>query len=440
MSIFKKMTLKAWLQFITCSLGAFAIFEVLFMRASFYDPFIEALGVTNTQFGVCYAIYGYIAVVGYLIGGFVADRVPPRWLMFISFLVTGICNIWLGTFPSYNVVIALFAIMGISTTVTFWDAMLKCVRIFGREIGEENRSFTWYQFTRGIGEMLISTIVVLIFIKIGDAVAGLHFVIWTYGILLLVFAVISLFVFDSGKEDPKSDEELNLKEGESIMTKESVLSQTIRLLKDPDLWLVILIAFGGYNIGSCIGSYLGDIAGSFGATTAMVALLGTLNAWLKPIGAAIANFVTKKTGPTFILQTVTWVYMVILALFRIIPRNMSTLPIYIVLLAIEIIGTGAFRSQKYAQCREAGVVMQDTGNAYGIESTIIYSADAFMPVLIGIWLDSFDEIKAYNILFYVLLASGVLTLVSVYIFRRRNKERIKAIIAEDAAAAQAAKG
>ena len=437
MSVLKKMSLKSWMQFLCCSLGAFAIFYVLFCRASFYGTFKEAMGVTDTQFGVCYAVYGWIAVVGYLIGGFVADRIAPRWLMFISFLTTGICNFVLGLWPNYTVTLILYAVMGVSTTITFWDAMLKCVRIFGHSIGEENRAFTWYQFARGLGEMFISTVIVLIFTTFANQVAGLRFVVWFYAALLVVFAFISLAVFDKGDADEEETDKKNNVKAEKIMSEESVGKQTKRLLKDPDLWLVIAIAFGGYNIGSCIGSYLGDIASSFGAAVGTVALLGTLNAWLKPVGAVIANFITKKKGPTWILESVTWIYMVILVAFLLIPRQPQYLVLYVVLLAFEIILTGAFRSQKYAQCREAGVTLQDTGNAYGIISTIIYSADAFMPMFIGMWLDKFGAIKAYNILFYVLLASGVLTLVTSIIFRRRNKARIASIIAADAAAAKA---
>ena len=434
MSVLKKMSLKSWLQFLTCSLGAYAIMYVLFCRASFYDAFVTAMGVTNTQFGVCFAVYGWIAVVGYLIGGFVADRVAPKWLMFISFLATAICNFVLGLWPNYIVTLILYAIMGISTTVTFWDTMLKCVRIFGKSIGEENRSFTWFQFARGMGEMFLATAIVLIFTKFVDMVAGLRFVLWTYAAMLVVFAIISLFVFDSGKED-----EAEKPAGERIMSNESVVKQTVRLLKDPDLWLAVAIAFGGYNIGSCIGSYLGDMAGMFGAAVGTVALIGTMNEWLKPIGAVIANFVTKKKGCTWILEACTWVYMVIVFVFIVIPKEAKFLPLFLVLLGVEIILTGAFRSQKFAQAREAGVSLQDTGNAYGIISTIIYSADAFMPVFIGIWLDRYGDVAAYHRLFYVLLASGALTLVAVIIFRRRNKARIQRLLEEDNTAAMAAK-
>ena len=430
----KKLSMKAWLQFITCALGAFGIMYILFCRARFYDALIEAMSVTNTQFGVLYAVYGWIAVVGYLIGGFIADKVSPRWLMFVSFLGTAICNFVLGLWPSYQVCLVLYAVMGITTTVTFWDTMLKCNRIFGRSIGDENRAFSWLQTVRGLGEMIISTFIVFLFTKFVDMVAGLRFVIWFYAGFLLLFAVISLFVFDDEVEEDEKEEST----GETILSTESTLKQTIRLLKNPDLLLCVAIAFGGYNIGSCIGSYLGDMAGVFGASVATIAYIGTMNAWLKPLGAFCGSFLVKKKGPTFCLEACTWIYMVILAVFIFLPKEGKYLPIFIALLAVEIILTGLFRSQKFIQIREAGIPMQDTGNAFGIISTIIYSADAFMPTFIGIWLDRMGEEGAYTRLYYILLASGGLTLAASIIFRRRNKTRIQQLLIEDNEAAAGA--
>lgn len=423
----KKVTVKQWLQFITSSIGAFAIMYVLFCRASFYDAFVEAMGVTNTQFGVCFAVYGWIAVVGYLIGGFVADRVAPRWLMFFSYLATAICNFILGLWPNYTVTLILYAAMGITTTITFWDANLKCVRIFGRSIGAETRAFTWYQIVLGVGEIVIGTAVVWVYTRFTDIVAGLRFVLWFYAGLLAVLAVISAFVYDGAKPE----EEQTRSKDDRIMSEENLLQQTLRLIKNPDLWLGILIALGGYNIGSCIGSYLGDIAGIFGAGSAAIAFIGTMNGWFKPIGALAANFITKKKGPTWILQNITWLYMIILVVFLVLPKDPAYLWVYLVLLAIEIILTGAFRCQKYIQLTEAGIGVQDTGNAFGLLATIIYSMDAIMPVFIGAWLDKYTEAKAYDTLFIVLLAFGALTLVASYIFRHRNKDRIQRLLAEN---------
>ena len=208
----RRLDLKGWLQLLTCGLGSFAIFYVLFCRASFYDAFIEAMDVSNTQFGVLYGVYGWIAVVGYLIGGFVADKVAPRYLMFISYLVTGLCNFVLGFWPNYTVCLVLYAVMGVSTTVTYWDAMLKCNRILARRVNAEGEGFSWLQTIRGLGELTVSSAIIFGFTLFVNRVAGLRFVIWTYAAMLIVFAIISLFVFDDGKVAELDAEEKAKKE------------------------------------------------------------------------------------------------------------------------------------------------------------------------------------------------------------------------------------
>lgn len=425
-AMLRNMSRKAWLQLLTCGLGSFAIFYVLFCRASFYDAFIEAMDVTNTQFGILYGIYGWIAVVGYLIGGLVADKVAPKWLMFISFLVTGICNFILGLWPSYSVCVVLYAVMGVSTTVTFWDAMLKCNRILGQSIKQEGLSFSWLQTIRGLGELIISTFIIYLFTKFINIVAGLRFVIWVYAAMLIIFAFISLFVFDT--EIQAEDESGEIKK---VTTSENSFKQTVRLLKNPDLWLCIIIAFGGYNLGSCVGSYLGDMAGTFGAASAAIAYIGSMTNWFKPIGSYAGGFITKKHGPTFILMWISVIYIGITTALLLLPKSHKYLWAFLVVATIEIILTGAFRSQKYIQINEAGIPVEDTGNAFGIIATVIYSGDAFMPVLIGVWLDKYGDVGAYNRLYLCFYLFCAMSIIAAVIFRRRNKDRIMALIEEE---------
>lgn len=436
----KKMTVKSLLQFVVCGIGGFAIFYVLFSRASFYRPFILAMDVTDGQFGTLYAVYGWIATATYFIGGILADKVPPRIMMFLSFLGTGICNFVLGLFPSYGVCMVLYACMGITTTVTFWAAMLKCVRIFGRNIGNENRAFSWLETLRGIASIAIGTLIVVLFNQFTDVVQGLRFVIWCYAGLLIILAFVSLAVFDKGDEESEMREAAEQKARERILSKKSPVQLFVELIKDPDLWLAIAVAFGGYNIGSCLGSYVGDIAGEiFGVSIAVASYIGLINNWCKPIGAFFGSFVTRKKGPSFILEWTTWIYLVIVLIFIFMPKEPQYLWLFISLMAIEIICTGAFRSQKFIQIKEANIPVEKTGTAFGIISTVIYTSDAFMPTFIGNWLDQGDPVKAYNNMYYVLVASAVLTLVAVLYWRYRHRDNIKALLAEEAQAEAARK-
>ncbi|HHW95038.1 MAG TPA: MFS transporter [Mogibacterium sp.] len=421
----KRMKLNHWLQLLTLGVGSFAIFYVLFCRASFYDAFVQAMDVTNTQFGVLYAIYGWIATFGYLVGGIVADRVAPRYLMFVSFLGTGICNFILGFWPSYSVLVVLYAVMGVTTSVTFWAAMLKCNRLLGRSLDAEGTVYSWLQTTRGLAELGVATLVVFLFTKFINIVAGLRFVVWTYAGLLVAFAIISLFVFDDGKSSEGEKEE------DHVLTKESTFEQTVRLLKNPDIWLCILIAFGGYNIGSIVGSYLGSMAGTFGVAASGMAVVGLMVDWFKPIGSYGGGFIVKKRGSTYVLFLCTVLYMFIAAAFLLMPKESGYLKLFLIIAGLEIILTGAFRSQKFIQIAEAGIPVEDTGNAFGIISTIIYAGDATSPVIIGVWLDKYGHVAAYNRVYASFFALGLITIVALVIFRRRNKERIRTMIAEE---------
>jgi predicted MFS family arabinose efflux permease len=406
--------------------GSFAIFYILFSRDSFYQPFLKAMDVSDGQFGVLYGVYGWIAVISYPIGGVIADKISPRMMMFLSFFGTGVCNIILGFFPGYNVCMVLYAVMGVTTAMTFWAAMLKCVRIFGRNIGEENRAFSFLEITRGIASVVISFTIVYIFNQFADMVVGLRFVIWFYGSLLLLLSVISLLVFDKADEEKEMQTAAEEKAKAKLLSDKTTLQHVADLVKNPDMWLAVAIAFGGYNIGSCMGSYVGDMAGRlFGISVGGAAYIGVMNNSCKPIGAFIGSFITKRRGPTFVLQAVTWMYVAILLIFLVIPKNSNWLWLFLVLMACEMMGTGAFRSQKFIQIKEANLTVAQSGTAFGLIAMIIYSADAFMPMIIGHWLDSGDYVRAYAKLNYTLLGSAALTLCAVIYWRIRNRDNIK---------------
>jgi hypothetical protein len=71
------------------------------------------------------------------------------------------------------------------------------------------------------------------------------------------------------------------------------------------------------------------------------------------------------------------------------------------------------------------MTVAQSGTAFGIIAMVIYSTDAFMPMLIGHWLDSGDYVQAYSRLNYTLLASAALTLIAVTYWRYRNRDNIK---------------
>ncbi|MBQ6810183.1 MAG: MFS transporter [Firmicutes bacterium] len=418
-------------QFLILGCGSNAIFYILFCRGSYYDAFMEAFSVTNTQFGLMSTVALTISCLTYFIGGILADKIHPRMLVTISFIVTGLCNFGLGLFPDYGVTLILYAIMGASTTLTFWGAFLKLTRQFGRTVGSESKSFGAMEGTRSVFAIVAATFAVFMFSQFDNSVSGLRFVMWMYAALLIVFGIIAFFAFKPSADDDTANDVINV---------ENPFKLLLQCIKDPNIWLVGIMAMGGYTVGSVIGSYLGTLGTSaFGLTVAAAAYVGLMNQWCKPVGNFSVGFFGDKFGPSKVILMLNIFLTAIALLFVFLPKNSTMTVIFLVVIAIEITITGAFRGQMYAPMRECRVPMNLSGSAIGFYATLIYATDAVLPPLIGTWLDNLPMEIAWRNIFLLLVAFGVVGILASVIFRIRNKNTIAEVRAEEIEAKRIAK-
>lgn len=418
-------------QFLILGCGSNAIFYILFCRGSYYDAFMEAFSVTNTQFGFMSTVALTISCLTYFIGGILADKVHPRLLVTVSFIVTGLCNLGLGFFPDYGVTLLLYAVMGASTTLTFWGAFLKLTRQFGRTVGSESKSFGAMEGTRSVFSIVAATFAVFMFSQFNNSVSGLRFVMWMYAGLLIFFGILAFFAFKPEADDSTAADVIN---------RENPFKLLVQCLKDPNIWLVGIMAMGGYTVGSVIGSYLGTLGTSaFGLTVAIAAYVGLMNQWFKPVGNFSVGFFGDKFGPSKVILILN-IFLTCIALFFVfLPKNSTMTIIFLVVIALEITLTGAFRGQMYAPMRECRVPMNLSGSAIGFYATLIYATDAILPPIIGQWLDNLPMEMAWRNIFLLLVAFGVLGIVASVIFRIRNRSTIDEVHAEEREARKAAK-
>ena len=134
--------------------GAGIIFQLPYIRETFYVPIQNAMELTNAQMGMLSSGYATMATFSYFIGGAIADKFSARKLLTFSFLATGILGLWFSTFPGYNVSRLIFILMGISTIITYWSACIKATRMLGSE-EEQGRLFGLQEGLRGILNALL---------------------------------------------------------------------------------------------------------------------------------------------------------------------------------------------------------------------------------------------------------------------------------------------
>ncbi len=417
------------IQFLILGCGSNAIFYILFCRGSYYDAFMMAFNVTNTQFALMSTVALTISCLTYFIGGILADKIHPRLLVTASFIVTGLCNLALGFFPSYYISLLLYGIMGASTTLTFWGAFLKLTRQFGRTVGSESKSFGAMEGTRSVFAIVAATFAVFMFSQFNNSVSGLRFVMWMYAALLIVFGVIAFFAFNDKDES-----------AEDVINQENPFKLLVQCLKDPNIWLVGLMAMGGYTVGSVIGSYLGAFGTSaFGLSVAAAAYVGLMNQWFKPVGNFSVGWFGDKFGPSKVILFLNIVLTIIAVFFIFLPKNSAMIVFFLIVIALEITFTGAFRGQMYAPMRECRVPMNLSGSAIGFYATLIYATDAILPPIIGRWLDNLPMAIAWRNVFILIAIFGAIGIVCSVWFRIRNRQDIAEVRAEEMAARLAAK-
>lgn len=93
-------TKNAVITIISC--GAVVVYLTFLIRYVFYEPVLESLQLTNEQLGVLYGLYGTTAMISYLPGGILADKVRVKYLATAGFGMSAILTFWYSTLPSYG--------------------------------------------------------------------------------------------------------------------------------------------------------------------------------------------------------------------------------------------------------------------------------------------------------------------------------------------------
>ncbi len=398
---------------IVLSFSGGIIFLLPFLQEVYYIPIADALSLNNTEVGSLMSVFGVTAMLSYFPGGWLADRVSPRKLITISLLSTGSAGLYFSTFPSYEISLLIHAFWGISITFLFWGAMIRVTRNWAPS-DEQGKAFGILETGRGLGEVLTSFAILVVFGALGSGDFALSMVIVQYSIIILLFGIVAWFSLEDDVADGRDSED-KPKIG---------LSDIINVLRMPIIWLIATVIFTGYCAywGTFrFTSYATDI---FGLTVTIGAAISVAKMWLKPVAALIAGFVSDKMG---IAKSVSFLFVVLIGsftIFAILPGKPTLLPIMLANVTIASLAVFAMRGIYFALLEEGGVPLAVTGTAAGIISMVGYTPDIFMPLLGGMLLDTFPGPEGYRYFFLTTAAiCGVGFIASLLIYLKIVKKR-----------------
>ena len=372
---------RKWGTLLLLAAGAGIIFQLPYIRETFYPQIQSAMNLSNAQMGLLSSGYATMATLSYFIGGAIADRFSPRIMLTVSFIGTGLLGFWFSTFPSYGTARLIFVLMGVTSIITYWSACIKATRALGTP-DEQGRIFGFQEGLRGIINALVvfGMTAAYAHYAVTNEVLGASVAIKICAAVDIIIGILSfIFIRDDSKEEREKPE--------------SVIELTKGLFKClaiPRVWLLVGIIFTAYSVYGLIGYVNTYAVNYYGMSATMGSALGGTRYLLQGVGGIVGGFLADKLHSR--VKVVGWgaaLLAVSFVLYIILPVQASAVMAVVVNFVMGLIFIYAVRSQYFAIHQDAGIPMELSGRVSGISSAIGYAPDLFMYTLVGSWMDKY---------------------------------------------------
>lgn len=400
-----------------------SVFIIPFVLARVFRPTVlEAFNLDNVQLGICFSVYGIIALLSYLFGGPLADKFPPRKLIALALWMTASGGLVYATFPGYTVLKILYGYWGFTTIFLFWAPMIKAARVWGGS-SSQGKAFGFLDGGRGLVGALFGAMGVLIFslfinAEVSEATLSESRAAFRYVILVSsgIVVIVGLLVWFFLKMDPKAEKE--------IILEKITISQIKEVLCLPSVWLlmiIILCAYVGYKITDVFSLYARDVMLYDQVQSAQV---GTFLLFIRPVIGVLIGVLADRTETTYWLVVSFVVSFLGALLFATgIISDSSTILFFVSILVVAT-GVYAARSLYFAVMERGQIPLVLTGTAVGLISLIGYTPDIFAGPAMGFLLEnSPGEVGHQHVFWMLALFSFIGGIAAWYYFRWYGKQK-----------------
>lgn len=396
-----------------------AVFFLPFVLPRVFRPtLLSVFDLTNTELGVAFSMYGFVAMVAYFPGGPLADRFSARKLMTVALLTTSLGGLVMASIPSLTVFKGLYGFWGITTILLFWAPLIQATRAWGGP-NLPGRAFGILDGGRGLVAAAIGSGSVVLFsffmpAEVQDATPDQRENAFRQVILLfsgVTFAAAVVVWFALPRLTQQLEEGQHKFQGKGVG----------RLLRMPTVWLqaiVVVCAYIGYKGLDDVSLYARDV---LGFNEIQAAHVGTLSMWVRPFAAVLAGFLADRFG----VARMTIGSLLIFGVGSGVIATGAFAPGMTAFFFATLISTSAavfaLRGLYYAMMQDGRIPFGDTGSAVGIVSVVGYTPDVFMGPLMGVLLDRWPGETGHRYVFAVLAIAAMIGLTAAIQFWRIAK-------------------
>ena len=390
-----------WYYLLLIILAGESAFILPFVLARVFRPTVmDSFGLNNTQLGLCFSVYGVVALISYIFGGILADRFAPRKLIAIALWLTAAGGLFYASFPSYTMLKVLYGYWGFTTIFLFWASMIKATRVWGGT-NSQGKAFGFLDGGRGLVGALFATMGVFIFslfivsevanASVAESKEAFKYVILASTAMVFLVGGLVWFFLKLDHENEKN-----------LIVEKITVSQILHVLKLPSvllLMVIILCAYVGYKITDFFTLYAEEVMLYDQVQSAQV---GVFLLYIRPIVGVLIGILADRSQTTFWLFISFFISFIGALLYATGLVVASSTILFFVSILIVATGVYALRSLYFAVMEKGQIPLVFTGTAVGLISLVGYTPDIFAGPITGYLLDSSPGITSHQHVFWMM--------------------------------------
>ena len=382
------------------------IYGLPYFRTYYYDAYLEAYNLTNTQMGSLGAMFGVFGMISYLFGGVVADFISTKKLLSISLILTGVAGFAHLFATNYSMLLVIYLVWGFTALFAFWPALLKGIRSLASP-DEQGKAYGFMEAGRGVMNAVHLAIALAIITSITNAkgsASGLNGGIVFYSVVVIVLGVL-VFLFFKDPEESEKSERFNFK-------------QVLTVVKLPQVWILCLILCCTYVMNMSYAYFNPYATSALGVAMVGGTIVTIMADYIRPFASVGGGVLADRIGRSKIMAVCFGIMA--LGTFAIALFPTMSVPVFVVLCAIVYVGMYCNYGIVFSLMEDGGVPMEVSGTAIGLISTIGYLPEVVCPTAAGIILDTYS-VTGYKYYFIAVAVVMLVGIVGVVIWNRSIK-------------------
>ena len=375
-------------------------------KAAFYNIIRQTFSFTDVQLGNIWSVYGIASLASYLLGGYLADRIPAKRLLTSSLLLSAILHSWLSLVPGYRTMLIISVLLSVSAVLSFFPAASKLLSAMGGA-SASGGTFGLYYALEGGWNTLFNLVASWLYSRFGQARQLFVIMMRSYAAITFAMAICLGLLLDAERPQP-ADGKPSFQGLKTVLPQKSV-------------WLLAIITMCTYTLFCSLTYITPYLTAVYGMREANNLFLAVVRVDILAVAAGLLLGMASNrrgTAGRVIKDSLAacTVCALIILLLSIVQRGKGLVILLSMVYALLAIGT---KSISLALIPEQAFPSAITGTVIGVVSVIGFSPDAFFYRLMGLFLDRYGE-AVYMGMFALFAAVAVMGMVCCAVLEKQK--------------------